>query len=126
MLEEHYAPDLPATLLCDPTRLVQILNNLLNNAVKFTARGSITLSVECLEHALRFSVSDTGIGISKDQQQRIFDKFHQADNFLTSEHTGTGLGLALAREFVTLMGGEMGIESEPGKGASFFFLVPNQ
>ncbi len=126
VLTELYAPDLPATLLCDPTRLVQILNNLLNNAVKFTAQGSIKLSVECLDHALRFAVSDTGIGISKDQQQRIFDKFHQADNFLTSEHTGTGLGLALAREFVTLMGGEMGIESEPGKGASFFFIVPNQ
>ena len=125
VLKEQYAPNLPAKLVCDPTRLVQILNNLLNNAVKFTAQGSITLSADLLERRIRFAVTDTGIGVPKDQQQQIFGKFHQADNFLTSEHTGTGLGLALAKEFSTLMGGEMGIESEPGQGACFFFLVPH-
>jgi len=123
-LLEHYADNLPDHLFCDPTRLRQILNNLLNNAVKFTSQGTIDLTVEQCENYIRFTISDTGIGIPQEQQHRIFEKFHQADNFLTSEQGGSGLGLALAKELVMLMGGEMGFKSTQGDGSVFFFTVP--
>ncbi len=123
-LNREFAGDLPASLHCDPTRLRQILNNLLNNAVKFTLEGVITLRVERVESILRFSVSDSGIGISPDQQARIFEKFFQSEHFITREHGGTGLGLSLARELTHLMDGEIGFVSVPGKGSTFHFTLP--
>lgn len=124
ILKEQYANDLPTHLVCDGTRLRQVLNNLLNNAVKFTVKGQIELTVEKSEQMLRFTVTDSGIGIAPEQQQKIFEKFHQADNFLTSEHSGTGLGLALAKELVTLMGGTMAVSSKLGEGSTFSFTAP--
>ncbi len=124
VLTESYEGALQKNLVCDPTRLRQVLNNLLNNAIKFTSQGEIRLQAECGVNAVCFTVIDSGIGISEEQQLRIFEKFHQADNFLTSEQAGTGLGLSLARELVILMGGTMGLKSRLGEGSSFFFTLP--
>ena len=123
-LTESYAADLPETLRCDPTRLRQILNNLLNNAVKFTRQGEVELRVERQTNALRFSVRDTGCGIPMENQPRIFEKFFQSEQFATREHGGTGLGLALAKELVQLMNGEIGFDSVPGEGSTFHFTLP--
>jgi signal transduction histidine kinase len=96
----------------------------LNNAVKFTTQGEIRLQVERRNDVFCFTVTDSGRGISEEQQQHIFEKFHQSDDFLTSDQIGTGLGLALATELVTLMGGTMGVKSKLGEGSSFFFTLP--
>lgn len=123
-LTEQYADDLPETIEADPKRLRQILNNLLNNAVKFTARGSIRLSASMADQRLRIAVSDTGIGIEPELHAKIFEKFTQADHFITRAQGGTGLGLALASELVQLLGGEMGLDSTPGRGSTFYFTLP--
>ena len=123
-LNEAYGNDLPETLFCDPTRLRQVLNNLLNNAVKFTKQGEVELRVERMPQGLRFSVRDTGRGIPLELQARIFEKFFQTEPVTTREHGGTGLGLALARELVQLMDGWMGFESVPGEGSTFHFTLP--
>ncbi len=110
----------------DSGRLKQILYNLLSNAIKFTPEGgSVTLTVAPAgENALSFSVSDTGPGISPDQQAAIFEKFHQLDASHTREYSGTGLGLAITRELATLLGGEIKLESAPGEGATFTVSLP--
>ena len=123
---EVFDDTLPEILYCDPTRLRHVLNNLINNAIKFTSRGTITLTAERRENEIYFAVTDTGDGIPVEHQQRIFEKFHQAENFLTSEHEGTGLGLALSRELITLMGGSIGLRSQPGEGSTFFFTLPTK
>lgn len=123
-LTEKYADGLPDTIEGDPKRLRQILNNLLNNAVKFTSKGSIELSASIEDNRLRIAISDTGIGIAPELHDKIFEKFTQADHFVTREQGGTGLGLALASELVQLMGGEMGVNSTPGQGSTFFFTLP--
>ncbi|MDD5295628.1 MAG: ATP-binding protein [Rhodocyclaceae bacterium] len=128
VLEEKHAPDLPERLVCDPLRLRQILNNLLHNAVKFTASGQVGFAVTKEDNPdgayLRFSVSDTGPGIPEEQQALIFEKFNQAEKFMQREHGGAGLGLSLVRQLVTLMGGRLGLESTVGAGSTFYVLLP--
>jgi len=116
--------DLPATLDCDRTKVVQVLNNLLHNAVKFTEHGHVELSVRTQGGWLHFEVRDTGPGIPSSVQAMIFEKFVQGEGFMTRRHAGTGLGLALARELVELMGGSIGVVSQPGEGATFHFRLP--
>lgn len=121
-------PSLPAFLMGDPTRLKQVLNNLISNAIKFTESGEIVLRTETLASTgnqvrIRFSVSDTGIGISKDRLEAIFDSFTQEDMSTTRKYGGTGLGLSISRKLVELMGGEITVQSEIGKGSVFSFEV---
>ncbi|MCE1186352.1 MAG: HAMP domain-containing histidine kinase [Rhodocyclales bacterium] len=118
------APDLPETVLADGQRLRQVLNNLLNNAIKFTDNGRVCLDVRHAGDCLRLAVIDTGPGIPHAAQGLIFEKFRQADQFSTRSHGGTGLGLALARELAHLMGGELDLVSEPGQGATFTLTLP--
>jgi signal transduction histidine kinase len=120
------ADDVPGRVRGDALRLRQVLVNLVSNAVKFTDAGSVTLRVEHLvsdnaEVALRFSVRDSGIGISHANQQRLFQAFAQADTSITRRYGGTGLGLAISQRLVGLMGGELTVKSEPGSGATFAF-----
>lgn len=124
VLNLQLAADLPASLHCDPTRLRQVLNNLLNNAVKFTQRGEVSLHVGREAGRIIFQVCDSGPGIPPESQAIIFEKFRQASSFITREHGGSGLGLALVRELVSLMGGEVSLESQPGKGSRFEFWLP--
>lgn len=121
--------DLPAAVLLDATRLRQVLLNLMSNAVKFAGGGEVTLRVRGErrggdEWMLSFAVSDTGMGIAPEDQQRIFEPFVQADS--AGPKDGTGLGLAISREFVQLMKGELTLESTPGQGATFRFSIPAQ
>ncbi|MCJ2054083.1 ATP-binding protein [Methylobacterium sp. J-070] len=118
----------PGSLVGDSGRLRQILLNLLNNAVKFTPRGSVTVSLrhEGMSLAgdlIRFSVTDTGIGISPDRQERLFRRFSQADSSIRRDYGGTGLGLAISRRLVELMGGTIGLVSEAGRGSTFWFTL---
>jgi signal transduction histidine kinase/CheY-like chemotaxis protein/ligand-binding sensor domain-containing protein len=121
-------PEIPQFLLGDSSRLKQVLHNLLANAVKFTERGEVGLRVRLEnrtadEVKVRFEVSDTGIGISQQQQQLIFEAFSQADASTTRRFGGTGLGLAIASRIVGLMGGSIHVESTAGKGSRFYFTV---
>ena len=118
------APDLPPRLSCDPLRLTQVLNNLVHNGVKFTDQGQVVLILEREGERLRFTVRDTGPGIRPQDQELIFEKFRQADVFLTRPHQGAGLGLALSRQLVELMGGHLRVKSQPGSGSEFFFSLP--
>ncbi|MFN0126973.1 MAG: response regulator [Verrucomicrobiales bacterium] len=124
----HAEPGLPEVLLGDPLRLGQILTNFVNNAVKFTEHGEIRLEIEQLERTgekvqLKFSVSDTGLGMTKEQSAKLFQPFTQADMSTTRKHGGTGLGLTICRRLVELMGGRIWIESEPGVGSTFYFTI---
>jgi signal transduction histidine kinase/DNA-binding NarL/FixJ family response regulator len=119
---------LPDVLIGDEARLRQVVLNLLNNAVKFTPRGMVTLVVkhegsDSAGEALRICVRDTGIGIAKNQQHRLFETFSQVDGSIAREYGGTGLGLAICRRLVTLMGGTIGVESEAGAGSEFWFRI---
>ena len=121
-------PDVPAAVNGDPVRLRQVLVNLIGNALKFTGRGEIQIDVQ-LEGRnaegtiLRFSVRDTGIGIPLDRQDKIFAAFSQADSSVTRKYGGTGLGLTISKQLVTLMGGRLWLESEVGKGSTFLFTI---
>ncbi len=122
---------IPAVLKGDPTRLTQVLNNLLHNAIKFTNEGQVSLHIEKLsgknnEVELLFEISDTGIGIESERMEEIFDSFTQARPSITRQFGGTGLGLTICKKLVKIMGGDIKVESELGKGSSFFFNLPLQ
>jgi signal transduction histidine kinase/CheY-like chemotaxis protein len=125
-LAYQLAPGQPAELLGDPVRLRQVLTNLVGNAVKFTSQGGVNVSVAPLEIAaeqvlLRFEVRDSGIGLSQEQQARLFQAFSQADSSTTRQYGGTGLGLAISKQLVEMMGGQVAVESQPGQGSTFWF-----
>lgn len=127
-LQFEPAEGLPQPLQGDPMRLQQVINNLVGNALKFTDQGSARLAVECVEQSvdaarLLFTVEDTGIGLDVAQLQRIFSPFEQADASTTRRYGGSGLGLAITRQLVGLMGGEIGVDSQPGRGSRFWFTV---
>ncbi|HMT80069.1 MAG TPA: HAMP domain-containing sensor histidine kinase [Azonexus sp.] len=122
--ELNLAPDLPLAVSTDPTRLCQILNHLLSNAVKFTATGQISLIVTQREHEITFAVRDTGPGIPPENHEIIFEKFHQLANFLTREQGGAGLGLALVKQLAEHMGGRVTLDSEVGVGSTFAVHLP--
>jgi len=122
-------PDnIPDMVLGDPTRITQILLNLASNAVKFTEKGTISLSTDLIsetekEALIRFEVKDTGIGIQPEVKAKLFDSFQQADSSITRNYGGTGLGLAVAKRLVECMGGLIDVESEPGNGSCFWFTL---
>ena len=121
-------PDVPALFRGDPGRLRQILNNLTSNAVKFTERGEVTTTVSLVGQdarfaSLRFTVRDTGIGISPETMELLFEKFSQGDASISAKYGGTGLGLVISKQLVALMGGEIGVRSEEGKGSEFWCTV---
>lgn len=122
------SPEIPSRLCGDPGRLRQILNNLLGNALKFTHEGEITLHAEMTEDLgerikLRFEIKDTGIGIPRERQKEILERFTQADSSTNRRYGGSGLGTTISKQLAELMGGEIGLESEEGKGSTFWFTA---
>jgi PAS domain S-box-containing protein len=120
--------NVPAFVKADETRLLQILSNLTSNALKFTENGAVAISVKALtvsaeKTELEVRVKDTGIGISPENLQKLFNAFQQVDNSTSKNYGGTGLGLAISREFCKMMDGEIGVESEEGKGSTFWFTI---
>ncbi|HEY2658869.1 MAG TPA: ATP-binding protein [Caulobacteraceae bacterium] len=125
-LSLHMPGDLPTTVSADRSRLRQILLNLLTNAIKFTARGQVTVAASYAPDAggkLRIAVTDTGAGIASDRQHRLFQRFSQADGSISRQFGGTGLGLAICRSLTELMGGAIGVETIEGQGSTFWFTI---
>jgi len=118
----RYLENVPKRLYGDSLRLSQILNNLLSNAVKFTQSGEVILIISRIEENIfRFEVKDTGIGLKREEQKKIFNAFSQADGSTTRDYGGTGLGLTISKQLVELMGGRIWVESRYGVGSSFIF-----
>jgi PAS domain S-box-containing protein len=127
-LAYNVAPEVPEMIVSDPTKLRQIILNLVSNAIKFTEQGEIVVRVNLVSNEggkciLHYAVSDTGIGIPKDKQAKIFEAFTQADGSTTRKYGGTGLGLTISQRLVEMLGGRISVESEPGKGSTFQFTV---
>ncbi len=121
--------NVPDCIETDEIRLMQVLTNLLNNAIKFTEKGSVTLTIQSTGQAtdhvlLRFSVKDTGIGIAKEKQAKLFEAFTQADESMTRKYGGTGLGLSICKQIVSLLGGDIRLSSVLGEGTEFTFVLP--
>jgi signal transduction histidine kinase len=126
-LEMEIDPEMPDTITTDPTRLRQILSNLISNAVKFTSKGGVKVvaTQETLHSTVEFKVQDTGPGISPEQTEKIFEPYAQADPSVSREHGGTGLGLSISSQLARLLGGEVRVESKPGEGATFTLSIPD-
>ena len=125
-LRGAFAPDMPL-LRQDVVKLQQILSNLLSNAIKFTPEGGrVLLKAEADKTHVVLTVTDTGVGIAAEEQELVFEKFRQAGNPLTREHAGTGLGLSIVRELTKLLGGEVTLQSELGRGSTFTVRLPVQ
>ena len=122
-LAYHIHSEIPRWVTADPNRLRQVLINLVGNGLKFTEKGGLSVRVYPDRELIHFEVTDTGIGIPKERQQTIFDSFSQADHTTFSRYGGTGLGLTITASLVRMMGGEIWVESEPGKGSTFHFTV---
>jgi len=123
------SPDVPISIFTDEMRLVQVLTNLLNNSVKFTHQGKIRLTISTTfksesQACITFKINDTGIGISKDKQKHLFEAFRQADESMTREYGGSGLGLSICQQIVNLLGGNIELNSELGQGCEFNFSLP--
>jgi PAS domain S-box-containing protein len=112
------------SIVSDKTKLIQILSNLVGNAIKFTSKGKVKFSYKLKLALLEFTVSDTGIGIPPEQQSRIFERFYQVHNQASRTYEGTGLGLAISKAYVELLGGTIKVISKPGSGSSFIFTIP--
>ena len=129
-LIQHISRDVPLNLIGDPLRIQQVLNNLLSNALKFTEDGLISVSVRCSQVVddiqLEFEVKDSGVGLSTAHQAQLFQPFNQGDESISRRYGGTGLGLAICKQLTTLMGGEIWVESQLGKGSIFHFTVKVQ
>jgi PAS domain S-box-containing protein len=123
-LELEVSPDVPKNIVGDEYRLGQILLNLIGNAIKFTEEGEVKISVNLLDNNLVFNVSDTGTGIPEEKLESIFEDFIQADNSITRKYGGAGLGLAISRGLVELMGGRINVQSQLGQGSTFTFNLP--
>jgi signal transduction histidine kinase len=108
----------------DATKLRQILFNLLNNALKFTPTGRVETGFSAIDGNLLFYVKDTGIGIREELHATVFERFRQVENSISMQQGGTGLGLSISKSLVELLGGTIWLESEPGKGSTFFFTIP--
>ena len=121
-------PEIPARVVGDRSRLRQVLGHLIGNAIKFTERGEVGLAVGLVKEmpetvTLRFTISDTGIGIARDKQRRLFQSFTQADDSSSRKYEGAGLGLAISKQIVELLGGEIDVRSDPGRGSTFWFTA---
>lgn len=128
-LSFDYSPDIPDTVLGDPTRLTQIIINLVGNALKFTKEGSVTMSARVLKeetgkYIIEFSVKDTGVGIAEEKIQYVFERFRQAESYTTRHYGGTGLGLSIAKQLIELQGGKIYVKSVEGVGSEFAFTLP--
>ncbi len=125
-LKHQVSRQVPSLVIGDSLRLKQVLTNLISNALKFTPKGEVKVSVTVRDNLLEFTVADTGIGIPEEKQGELFKAFSQLDSFYHRRYKGTGLGLAISRELITLMGGQLGVCSSEGDGSEFTFTVPLQ